>query len=634
VIAHTTRSRRTAFATLFAFLAAGLASGNDPKSGGYPFSAPPLELYDRLVESKLGDVPKLPADERNLLAKVWAKKVAEPAVAVPLERADLVELLLFASGVEDADKRAGYRKKVAELDPIAANRPTPPGDPRAAGEEVMKLAHGGVMKNGYETKQTLYTAVFDTGTYNCVSSTAVVYLAGTARGLDLRPMAVSGGSYTDGHAYLDLVVGKERILVEATNPDGFDWAEKVKRPGVIALGPQTDRSKAREVDAPGIPAMIYSNRGVGLDKGGDANRLAAARCYLSALALDPSDGTAANNLLALFTNWGPALTKEGRYEDAVRVYAFALKMAPHSGPLKNNHHVAWVGYVDHTLATKKDAEAVALVARAVKAVPGDPAFQSAAESFVRHALNARDKDGWDAGIAVLERGLKVVPEAERKALRGHRSGFFRGWSQALLAKGDVDGSMTVLARGYALDPADEQIHAGIGYHTQEALAVLGKKSVAAVAEHLAALGKQFPKVDDVRRVGEGHAARAVRKLADDGKYTDALEAIDTYRALLPTADARTEHGVTVYDLWARSRAKQGDWDGCLGKYVEGLKKYPQADRLTNNAVASVDEWAGGAMSKKDWDEAIRIYGVGLKSFPESGHLKHNKEYCEHMRKGK
>ena len=174
------------------------------------------------------------------------------------------------------------------------------------------------------------------------------------------------GSVLPGHAALDLVDGKERLQVEPTNPDGFDWKTKSSRPGVIVIGYVPDRKNGHEVDALGIPAMIYSNRGVSLGKAGD--RLAAARCYLAALAADPTDGTAGNNLLAVFGNWGPELVKEKKFEEAVRVMGFAQGIAAKDDQVRTNATFVWEHYIDWLLDEKKDAEAVAAVRRAAKAV--------------------------------------------------------------------------------------------------------------------------------------------------------------------------------------------------------------------------------------------------------------------------
>lgn len=285
------------FALLFA---APLLAADKPK---YQFAKPPLELLDDLAKADLGKVPAPSDDERKLLAAVWEKKAKYPTADAGLTDDQVVDLMLFASGVEDADARTKYKDKLAALRKECEKKLDGVTGTAARGEVLVQTVHDGAMKNGYEAGQSSLAGVFDTGKQNCVSSTALVFLVGTANGFDLRPMAIPGCQFAAGHAFLDLVDGKERILLETTNRDGYDAETKRKKPGVIVFGQVTDRKQAREVDGVGLAAMIYANRGVEADKKGAADHPASVRATLYALALDPLSPTAANNLLAGFDDW-------------------------------------------------------------------------------------------------------------------------------------------------------------------------------------------------------------------------------------------------------------------------------------------------------------------------------------------
>ena len=301
--------RSSTIVAMFFVLAAGIpAFGEDRKPRACRLSAPPLEVYDRLADLKLGNVPALADGERTLLAKVWDQK-SKKAGAGKFDEALLLDAMLFASGVEEEAARGKYREQFAELAAKAAEAVKDAKENRERGELLMKFLHAGVMKSGYEEQQTCLSAVFDSGKFNCVSSTGMYYLLGSRLGLDLRAISIPGGILS-GHAALDMLDGGKRLQVEPTNPDGFDWGTKIKRPGVIVLGYVPDRKDGHEVDGPGIAAMIYSNRGVALSKAKPAKRLEAARCCLAALALDPLDESATKNFLSLFVNWGPELMAE------------------------------------------------------------------------------------------------------------------------------------------------------------------------------------------------------------------------------------------------------------------------------------------------------------------------------------
>jgi cell division protein FtsB len=98
-------------------MATTTAFAEEPKLRTYALSAAPLEIYDRLAELKMGTAPRLPDDERKLLAQIWERKAQKPAEAISLEEAVLLDAMLFASGIEDAEARRKYR---AQVDTLAA----------------------------------------------------------------------------------------------------------------------------------------------------------------------------------------------------------------------------------------------------------------------------------------------------------------------------------------------------------------------------------------------------------------------------------------------------------------------------------------------------------------------------------
>jgi tetratricopeptide (TPR) repeat protein len=616
-----------------------LAPARADKPRTYALSAPPIEVYSRLADLGVGTMPKLADAERKLLVHVWELKAKKPGEPVRLDDEAMLDALVFASGIEEPAARRKYRERYDALLANAKKAVAGAKDDRDRGERLMKFLHGGVMNKGYESDQTAFTAVFDTGKFNCVSAVAVYQLVGARLGMDLRPISIPGpGGVLAGHASLDLIDGKERVQVEPTNPDGFDWETKVKKPGVIVIGFVPDRKTGHEVDAIGVAAMIYSNRGVALTNAKPPKWESAARCYLAALALDPTDETATNNLQALFTNWGPALLKEKKYEEAVRVLTFGAEVAPTADKVKNNLRVAWTEYIEATLEAKKDGDLPALVARASKAAPDEKEFGSPAHWFEVHAQKRSQKGDWEAAVGVVDRGLKAVPAAEAKTLLAGRSKLFRLWSQSLLNRPDVDGSLKVLARGYALDPKDEKIHEGIKHHVLTALESVEKASgVAAMMKHFEAVRDKFPDLEFVREAGVTHAALAVQELTHRKKFAEAVAALETYKPLLPKAEDRAEVGARAYDHWALHLADESgkkDWKAALDKYAEGLKAFPGHKVLTQNAVYVVYQWADPAIKAGKWDEALAICNEGLDRLPGNEKLLELKKHCKERKKGK
>ncbi|MFY7952433.1 MAG: hypothetical protein ACOVT5_07995, partial [Armatimonadaceae bacterium] len=209
---------------VFGLALSPLFAADPPK---YPFAKPPLELLDDLAKADLGKVPTPTEAERKLIAGVWERKAKSPAERLELSDDDLVELMLFASGTSDPAERKKYRDKIADLRAEVGKKLVEMKSTADRGEVLVKAVHERAMMSGYEAKQTSLTAVFDTGKQNCVSSSALLYLVGKPHGFDLRPMSIPGDRFTDGHAFLDLIDGKSRLLVETTNPNGFDWETKL-----------------------------------------------------------------------------------------------------------------------------------------------------------------------------------------------------------------------------------------------------------------------------------------------------------------------------------------------------------------------------------------------------------------------
>jgi tetratricopeptide (TPR) repeat protein len=613
-----------------AFASTAVAAGVPARS--YALARAPLEVYDRLPELRVGPVPRLGDEERALLATAWERKsrAALPLLADrEIDDRLLLDAMLFASGIEDATAREGYRRRLEAL--VAGARDALAGahDDRTRGEGLMAFLHRGVMKGGYNEHQTTLTGVIDTGTFNCVASTAIYDLVGRRLGLHLVPISIPGDGFRAGHASLDLIASG-RIQVEPTNRDGFDWQAKVHRPGVVILGYVPDRKAGHEVDALGIAAMIYSNRGVALLKGEPPARLAAARCFLAALALDPADEAATNNLLSVFTNWGPQLAGLKKFEEALRVLEFGLTIAPESRPLRNNRDVVRGESIEAALESGDDRRALTIIRRDAGEGEGHPDGRSPGSWYIRHG-EKHLKDGWEAGLAVADRGLRRLAAAEAKELIAWRSGLFRRWSQSLLEKGDVEGSLKVLARAYALDPKDKDVIAGIAYHAQEALRILEDRSgPAGLIAHYRALQTSFPAVDELAEVGRSHAGRSIERLTDAGKFAEAVAAAGRYAPLLKAARQRAELGEVVYDRWARSLAAR-DPEAALAKYVEGLRAYPGQGLLENNSLAFIDQWARRSLDAGRMDESTRVYKLGLASFPGNHHLQGNLRYCEGKR---
>ena len=513
--------------------------GQTPPAKKYPFAHPPVEIYDRLGKAALGKVEPLTEGDRKFLAEFWAARTATPAKAIPPADDAAVTAHLIASGVSYPRPRAEYLQKFNDLVAAAEIAVIGAKTNRAKADLLLRFLHKQVMAKGYEAEETTLHRVFDTGKYNCVSSSCVFYLVGTRLGLKLQPVLIPGTAYSAGHAAVDLLDDGKRIEIECTNPDGYDWPTKLKRPGVIAIGPQADRKKAYDSDGFGLASSIASNLGVAAVKADPPRPVEAIRWALVALVLDPTDGSAENNLLAAVTNWGLKVDEQKKFEDAVKVYAFGRNVLGSHKNLEHNYQVVWAHYLEAVFGEGKIADGLKLLPRATAAFPKDKKFANAAEWVSRAAGRKIDKDGWTAGLAFADVALKDLTGNPAADLRAWKDGVRRQWSQELLKKGDADGSLKVIADALAADPGNKELFAGLVFHAQEALAYLdAEKGMAAAAAHFKELCEKFPKAKEIRNKGYAVAARAVDKLADDKKFAEALKAAAAYE---PLAGDRTDN---------------------------------------------------------------------------------------------
>ena len=618
--------RRLVFLAILAVgVAAGSAHGQSVSEKQYPFANAPLEVLDQLAKAGIAKPAPVPEADRKILADVWSARSAKKPL--PLADDAAVTAHLIASGVEDPAQRAAYLKKfnalVASAEKAVAGAKT---DSEKA-DKLLRFLHKEVMAKGYSPDQTSLPAVFDTGRYNCVSSACLYYLVGTRLGLKLQPLLIPGTGFEAGHAAVDLLSGETRIEIEPTNPDGFDFPEKLKQPGVIAIGPQPDRKKAYDSDGFGLAGSIASNRGVAAGKSKPPRPADAVRAGLIALVLDPADDSAAQNLLAAVSNWGYGLDKEKKFAEALKVFEFGRAALGNHMKLDDNYKVVWEHHLVALFSAGKFADGLKELPRAAAAFPDVEDFTNPAEWVERAASGKAKADGWAKGLAYADGALKELAGKPADAIRAWKTSARRNWSQDLIKKGDVDGSLRVLAEGLAAEPDNKELVDGLAYHTQEALKHLdGKKKTEAAIAHFQEIVKAFPKVQDVRDMALSHANRAVDKLESAKKFSEALKAAATYAPL--AGDKAADLASGVYDAWARSFAKDGKIEDAIKKYAEGLALNPKSELLRGNGVITVDQWGVTAINDKKWALAIERYELGIKHLGEDKHLLERLEYCK------
>ena len=604
---------------LFGPAGAAAAGPRAPAKSTYAFQTAPLQAFDTLADLTKSSGLNLSSarDEIRLFRAARDGKLGPWSFA---------EAALIASGITDAKRRKPYLAKLDALEAKARKALAGARTPFEKGKKLLTFLHAGPMAKGYELKQSRLSTLLDTGKFNCVSSATLYNVLGRRLGLDVRAVVVPE------HVFSVLYNGKKRTDVETTNPRGFNpsrvplpTAQAKKRGGPVYIRESYPHDR-REVGDLGLLALSYYNRGVELGKKKRYHEAVLAN--FRALSLDKENAAAARNILAELTTWGVALSRGGHYEKALNVVAVGLRLAPRDNTLLHNRKAFWTAYAEAALKDGKDREALTILRRAAKLVP-DGGFEDVqADLYCRQGEPLARAGKWEQALQVAERGLAKVDAKPREALRKWRAELFLRWSAAERQAGNFEKAAVVLEKGLAVEPRANDLARAVSYLARQwakAAAREGAKEATAVFQKM---NKRFGGLAELKSAAGDFVCEVMRKPLGDGKYEEALAAVERYDPLFTDkSDAKKLAGM-VYDAWSTAHRKKKDWQGAVDVYGKGLEKYPADGHLVNNLVATYDAWAQTFMSTGDWAGATRVYEKGLEQLPKNGHLSHNLNYCK------
>lgn len=258
-----------------------------------------------------------------------------------LDRFSPFTAALVASGVNDYRGLSQYQQKAAGLADELRRSGTLGGTPHERAEAVFEFMHHRILTGGYDLAFTDLRRVLDEGRFNCVSATVLYNYLATEIGL------YCCGLEMPGHAMSRVRFEGESLDVETTCPQWFArrdspaWMSAAASK-LVDSAAAADRSKAREVSAIPMAAMIYYNRGVDLLN--ERHFAEAARANAKALRLDPRNATARGNLLATLNNWAIDLGNTKHFVEAIGLLKQGLTMDPTFSPFSQNYvhvHRQW-----------------------------------------------------------------------------------------------------------------------------------------------------------------------------------------------------------------------------------------------------------------------------------------------------
>lgn len=620
-------SMKLYFITLCRYLiifVAAVTYGQESKK--FQFAVPPLEIYDQVVELRLDDLPSFTQDERSFLKRRWEEAInpEEPRLS---DDPNVLDAMIYASGTGTEKQRAEIRSKYLNLvSEIKAKLDNDP--PKKLAETLLKTLHETAMKGGYDENCTSLSEIFSEGKFNCVSSTSLYYLIGTELGLILQPISIPGNEYQVGHATLDLIVDKQRIQIEPTNADGFEWDVKLAQPGVISLNFGPPRDSGYDVDGWDLAAMIYSNLGNKMKTKDQPTNSSVIRNYVAALCLSPSSETPNRNLAAAFINWGPELSRIQRYDEAIRVMAVAHRVAPDNRDIRNNQRIVWIEKIQFLISKERDQQAVETIAAASRSFPEERDFMSASRWFEMTAEEAFRKGTIDDALPIIERAAKKVLGDQKNKLLEYRTSLVRRQSQVELKHKDFDASLKTLLR-FSPDPSDREMAAGVAYHTQEALALAYTKGGNKLAlKHMRELLEKLPNFGSLQDQFRNFTQELAESFAEKGRYEQAFTTIEELKSAFKDDNTAIQLRGVVFIIWAEKLEKEMGFEAAYNKLLEAMNACPGCKSVSEHAENCVARWGGDFIDQKKWSEAIKTYELGLKTFPDNSVMKNNIDFCK------
>jgi tetratricopeptide (TPR) repeat protein len=545
-------------------------------------------------------------------------RIFADAVDGRLDEVDLLTAALVASGVPEERIRPEHQRIGAALAVVRDGARAAP-TVRARGERLLRGLHGSVLRRYVETQSRVDVAV-DTGEFNCLSSAVLFVVA--ADGLLEHPR----GMISRTHAFARVDVDGRVADVETTTPAGFavDRTTLVTPAYLARLGVGdglTDAERAadlknpEEVNALGLVAGLYSNRGVLLVREGDVEGAAIAFDRATRLARGAQQARVAEWRGALLNNATQSLLDAGRLDDARALLALALgDIAP--GPTRTallaNVATVAVAQGERAAAAGDDVAARAFFAEAqqlgVLSADANRRLQQRVATLDGQIAAARGGDVvCVAGAAearcqaaaarvLLEQNdhVRALSAARRaRALDGRDEVVAAVFFNALVVGIDVADDAgdcsrvevlareaAAVARGLRTPPRiDPARHSGACWWGRGDVAAREHRVDDALAFYARAR-QHLPDEDGLRRNMVGVLLKRAVPLVNGGQCDDARPVIARAFALARAGEVhRDDLLATCANNRAAAAGRQGDWAAAVDELRRGLLDVPLSESL-------------------------------------------------------
>ncbi len=550
----------------------------------YEFRESPARALDVLSKLQETDELKISVspDEISLFADASDGK---------LDDWSLADAALLASGVADKGQRSQLLGRIKRLEEEAAAAVDGKAGVFDKGDALLAWLHrkDGPLSAGYQSKQTRLDVLLTKRTFNCVSSAVIYNILASRLGLDARAVEVPD------HAFSIVYEGSRHADVETTNSAGFNPARdraaqrRFEQQTGLRYIPDSHRESRREINATGLVALIYYNRGVSFTEKKQHHR--ALLAYFRAMSMDKEFNSAVKNALAGLVNWGNEQLDRGEFESATQVIATGLALAPKDASLLHNQDVAFTKWALALGDQKQLEKALGVLRRAASVMPGEQFVLMQASIFIRHGEAQVDEKSWLAALKTADTALAKVDEKAKPRVQQWRQSVLLRWADERLAENDYSRAVELLEQGMLSYPDDGRFVKNLIYSVQEwAANAKAKQSSDEARDLLVKLVKRFKGLEGVADVASNFARNTYVQLRDQGHYQRAIKSIRSNHSLLDEEDLHRLL-IDAHQSWSGSFIRSKDWSSAVDSLEKALGQFPKESRFEQNLAYSVHHWA-------------------------------------------
>ena len=536
-----------------------------------------------------------------------------------LDEWSFAEASLLSSGVYDPQTRKSLLTEIDKLEATMRKSVPQDSDSFTKGRALLEWLHKNPMNAGYVEKQTDVSQILANSTYNCVSSATLYNILARRMGLDARGIEVPD------HAFSILYDGTDHVDVETTTKGGFNPARNkagltdfAKKTGFVYINDK-NRDKRREIDDAGMVALTYYNHGVGYSKNGEYRK--ALLNYFRALSLDPASKSSVKNALSVLSNWSVDLIKKDQIDEALKILAMGLGLAPDDRNLRHNLKAVWQQKVNKDVNSGNADQALTSLREAYDKTQDKSFVRLQSWVFQSQGQKLTAAGDWEGALRVAQDGLDRVDEDAQRDLKRYRAGIILNWSSKSIDDKQWEQAVDVLERGLALDASNYKIKNNLAYAAQEWAAFVGENEGDDAKKTLVvALAKRFPGIRNLQRVVSQSFDKDAALAREAGDFETAVDLYGKARAQRPDDRLLRKNETATWDMWAKQSMDKKDWASAIDIYERATVANPTASLFRQNIAYVAQEWSRDVAKADGAVQAEALVASLAERFPKVSNI--------------